>query len=152
MSLDERQGHEASDGNGLNFPERILKRKDGSTLPVELSTSVVYNKKNKPVYILSIARDVSDRRQYEETIKRYTRILSVISDATVRLLRSSNIEKKIPETLEALGLATDVSNCSVLEIETFSSTPTINIRYWWQKRGDSRFDISSIIASHSYDP
>jgi signal transduction histidine kinase len=117
-------------------------------LPVEISASVVYDEENRPAYIQSIARDVSDRRDFEETLRRYTRILSVISDATARLLRSSNIETKIPEILESLGFATDVSSCAILEIDTFSSSPAINIRYRWRKQSDSAFDVSSVISQH----
>jgi PAS domain S-box-containing protein len=148
MSLGEELGHGKVGSESSNLSERILKRKDGSTLPVEISASVVYDEENRPAYIQSIARDVSDRREYDETLKRYTRILSVISDATARLLRSSNIETKIPEILESLGLATDVSSCAILEIDTFSSAPAVNIRYWWRKQTDSGFDVSSVITQH----
>jgi two-component system sensor histidine kinase/response regulator len=148
MSLGEEMGHRTVMGDGSNLSERILKRRDGSTLPVEISASVVYDEENRPAYIQSVARDVSDRRDFEETLKKYTRILSVISDATARLLRSSNIESKIPEILESLGLATDVSSCAILEIDTFSSTPVVNIQYWWRKKADSVFDVSSVIAQH----
>ena len=148
MSLGEELGHGTVAGDDSNLSERILKRKDGSTLPVEISASVVYDEENKPAYIQSIARDVSDRRDFEETLKRHTRILSVISDATARLLRSSNIEAKIPGILESLGLATDVSSCAILEIDTFSSTPMVDIRYSWRKQSSSTFDVSSVIAQH----
>lgn len=147
MSLDDALGHASVSGDGSNISERILKRKDGSTLPVEISASVVYDEKNKPAYIQSIARDVSDRKNFEETLKRYTRILSVISDATARLLRSANIEAKIPEILASLGMATNISSCAIFEIDTFSSTPAVNIQYWW-KKSDSAFDISAVILQH----
>jgi two-component system sensor histidine kinase/response regulator len=148
MSLGEELGHVAIGNDGSTLSERILKRKDGSTLPVEISASVVYDEANRPAYIQSIARDVSDRRDFEETLKRHTRILSVISDATARLLRSSNIDAKLPEILESLGLATDVSSCAILEIDTFSSTPMIDIRYSWRKQTSAAFDVSSVIAQH----
>ncbi|HVF24856.1 MAG TPA: ATP-binding protein [Anaerolineales bacterium] len=148
MSLGEELGHGTISSDGLNLSERILKRKDGSTLPVEISASVVYDEENLPAYIQSIARDVSDRRDFEETLEKYTRILSMISDATARLLRSSNIEPKIPGILESLGMATDVSSCAILEIDTFSSTPGIDVRYRWGKQSSSAFDISSVIAPH----
>ncbi|HEX6270638.1 MAG TPA: ATP-binding protein [Anaerolineales bacterium] len=148
MSLGDELDRGTVGGGGSSLSERILKRKDGSTLPVEISASVVYDEENNPAYIQSIARDVSERREFEETLQRYTRILSVISDATVRLLRSSNIEAKIPEILQSLGLATEVSSCAILEIDTFSSTPVVNTRYWWRKQSDSVFDASSVITSH----
>jgi PAS domain S-box-containing protein len=148
MSLEEGLGQGNVVGDRPHLSERILKRKDGSTLPVEISASVVYDGQSRPAYIQSIARDVSDRKDFEETLKRYTRILSVISDATVRLLRSSNIEAKIPEILESLGLATNVSGCAIFEIDTFSSTPSVNIQYWWRKSATSRFDFVSVIVKH----
>lgn len=148
MSLGEDLGRANVAGDGSHLSERILKRKDGSTLPVEISASVVYDEANRPVYIQSIARDVSDRREFEDTLQRYTRILSVISDATARLLRSSNIEAKIPEILASVGQATDVSSCAILEIDTFSSAPAVNIQYWWRKRADSALDISSVVTRH----
>ncbi|HJR81484.1 MAG TPA: ATP-binding protein [Anaerolineales bacterium] len=148
MSLGEELDRGASIGESSNLSERILKRKDGSTLPVEISASVVYDEENRPAYIQSIARDISDRRAFDETLKRYTRILSVISDATARLLRSSNIEGRIPEILASLGAAMDVSSCVILEIDTFSSTPAVNIQYRWRKQADSKFDILSVITQH----
>jgi PAS domain S-box-containing protein len=147
MSLEEDLAHGNSLKTDSDVAERILKRKDGSVLPVEISASVVYDQDNRPVYIQSIARDISDRKEFEETLKRYTRILSVISDATARLLRSSNIETKIPEILASLGRATNVSSCAIFEIETFASTPSVSIRYWW-KNDDSEFDISSTLLQH----
>lgn len=148
MSLEERLGHGNVGEDRPHLSERILKRKDGSTLPVEISASVVYDEHNMPAYIQSIARDVSDRKDFEETLRRYTRILSVISDATIRLLRSSNIEAKIPEIPQSLALATNVSGCTIFEIDTFSSTPSVNIQYWWRKNATSNFDIASVIAQH----
>lgn len=148
MSLAEELSRGPDGSEGLHLSERILKRKDGSTLPVEISASVVYDGENKPAYIQSIARDISDRKDFEETLQKYTRILSMIGDATARLLRSSNIETKIPEILESLGLATEVSSCAIFEIDTFSSTPAVNIQYWWRKRTDSAFDIFSVITQH----
>ncbi|HET9905585.1 MAG TPA: ATP-binding protein [Anaerolineales bacterium] len=147
MSLGEDLAHGNERKTDSDVEERILKRKDGSVLPVEISASVVYDQDNRPVYIQSIARDISDRKESEETLRRYTRILSVISDATARLLRSSNIEARIPEILASLGIATNVSGCAIFEIDTFSTTPSVNIRYWW-KNTDSEFDISSVLLQH----
>ena len=148
MSLGDELGHSPVGGDGPNLSERILKRKDGSTLPVEISASVVYDEENKPAYIQSLARDMSFRKDFEETLKRYTGILSVIGDATARLLRSSNIETKIPGILQSLGSATGVSSCAILEIDTFSSTPMVDIRYWWRKQSNSTFDVASVIVQH----
>src|SRR5215212_10603369 len=56
--------------------ERILKRKDGSTFPVEVSTSIVYDDNDAPAYIQSIAHDISERKEAEWALKRHAQILS----------------------------------------------------------------------------
>src|SRR4030095_15019017 len=147
MSQDEQLGTVTFNGDNPNLSERTLKRKDGTTLPVEVSASIVYDEINQPAYIQSIARDISERKQTEQTLKRQTRILSVISDATARLLQTSNIEKKIPEVLESLGEATEVSCCAIFEINTFSSSPQINIQYQWKRPGVPDCDVSIALSS-----
>ncbi len=148
MTQDDALGHEALVGERTNLLERILKRKDGSTLPVEISTSVVYDKSGHPAYIQSIARDISERKNGERILKRHTKILSVIADATARLLRFSSIEIKIPEVLESLGTAMGVSCCAIFEINTFFAYPSVNIRYQWKKESVSIAELRSIIDSH----
>ena len=148
MTQDEALGHEALIGEWPNLFERILRRKDGTTLPVEISTSVVYNNQGEPAYIQSIARDISGRKNDERILKRHTKILSVIADATARLLRFSSIEVKIPEVLESLGMAMGVSCCVIFEINTFFVAPSVNIRYQWKKENISAFDVRAAIDAH----
>lgn len=146
ISQDDSLGHDSLFvADESNLYERILKRKDGSTLPVEVSTSIVYDEYAIPAYIQSIARDISERKSAEWILKRHTQILSVISDATARLLRSSSIEIKIPRVLESLGLAMDVSCCVIFEIDTFSDSPLVQVRHRWESLPDHVHDVSSAI-------
>ena len=148
MSQDDSLGRPSVIEDQSDLYERILKRKDGSTLPVEVSTSVVYDENDQPSYIQSIARDISERKNAEWVLKRQTQILSVIADATARLLRASSIEVKIPEVLESLGLAMNVFCCAIFEINTFSTSPYVQVRYQWQRSEKGTFDISSEIGPY----
>ncbi len=146
MSQDDALGRQSVIEDQASLYERILKRKNGSTLPVEVSTSVVYDENGQPAYIQSIARDISERKNAEWILKRHTQVLSVIGDATARLLRASSIEIKIPEVLESLAVAMDVSCCAIFEINTFSTEPFIQIRYKHERSVESPFDIPAIIG------
>ncbi len=146
MSLGESIGHDILVEDQPSLYERILKRKDGTTLPVEISASIVYDEDNQPAYIQSVARDISERKYSKQMLQKHARILSAISDATARLLRSSNIETRIPEVLESLGQAIDAFGCVIFEINTFSSRPTINIQYKWNRQNSPNIDISSVIV------
>ncbi len=147
MSLDEQLTHDSL-GEGPNLYERILKRKDGTTVPVEVSTSLVYTTDKEPAYIQSIARDISERKNDEEMLKKQARILSVISEATARLLQSSNIESRLPEVLESLGRAMNVFCCAIFEITTFSGQSSIEVKYQWIKKERSDFKVIDVITPH----
>ncbi|HET7142776.1 MAG TPA: PAS domain-containing sensor histidine kinase [Anaerolineales bacterium] len=128
-----------------NIYERILRRKDGSFIHVEISTSVVSDEDQNPAYIQSIVRDISERKATERILERNGRILSVISEATARLFRSPNIESRISKMLESLGSALDVFCCVIFEIENFSGYPQINIQYHWLEQNAEKFDIKTAI-------
>jgi signal transduction histidine kinase len=130
----------------VNMVERILKRKDGSTLPAEVSASIIYNERGEPAFIQSIARDISERKRSERELTRYSRILSSINHATARLLRSSKIETMIPYVLASLGEAIDVSSCAIFEINTFSSHPDVITQFQWTKSGSHPIEVFKTIA------
>ena len=148
MTQDDALGRGSLIEKRTNLYERILKRRDGSTLPVEISTSVVYNEIGEPSYIQSIARDISERKNAELILKRHTRILSVIGEATARLLRSSRIEVMIPEVLESLGTVMDVSCCAIFEVNTFFAQPAVQVRYQWKRENINTLDVLSVIKSY----
>jgi PAS domain S-box-containing protein len=151
MTQDDDLGHDSLIGERTNLFERILRRKDGMTLPVEISTSVVYRRQGEPAYLQSVARDISERKNAERILKQHTKILSVIADATARLLRFSSIEVKIPEVLESLGVAMGVNGCAIFEINTFFAVPCVNVRYQWKKENISSFDLRAAIDAHISD-
>lgn len=53
--------------------ERVLRRKDGSTLPIELSLSLIVA--NDRRFLLGMARDIADRKRAEEAQERAQRAL-----------------------------------------------------------------------------
>ncbi len=148
MSQEEALGQAEMLREARDLQERVLKRKDGSLVPVEISASIVYDENHTPAYIQSIARDISERKASEQALKRYARILSVINDATARLLRSSNLEARLPEVLESLGQAMEVCCCAVFEINTFSDKPEVNVQALWKKPDALPVDIPAIAYAH----
>jgi PAS domain S-box-containing protein len=144
MSLDEELTHVSILGGGSNLYERVLKRKDGTTVPVEISTTIVFNPRNEPAYIQSIARDISERKIAEQTLKRQTTILSLISDATARLLNTSHIESGIPEVLGLLGRAMSLMGCAIFDLNKYTDPPQILIQYQWV-RSPGKIDLASVL-------
>lgn len=128
-----------------SLQERVLKCKDETQIPVEISTTIVYDEEGKPAYIQSIARDISVRKIQERKLKRNAQILSIISEKAAKLLQSSDIETKIPPLLESLGQVMDINCCAIFTLRTFSETPDIQIKYQWNSTAWSDVDIPTII-------
>lgn len=136
MMLEDSQGREMLLEKRVSLSEYALKKKDGAILPVELSISVVHNESGMPAYIQMLARDISERKQAEASLKRHIRALSVIGEATAGLFRSTNIERKIVEVLESLGYAVDVFCCVLFDI-----TPdSMKINYQWKNFDTADFN------------
>ncbi len=145
ISMGEQPNQQVILDDEANIYERILKKKDGNLIPVEIGTSLVYDENGSPAYIQSIVRDISDRKATEKFLKRNGRILSVISEATARLFRSPNIDSRIAEMLESLGYALEVFCCVIFEIENFSGYPQIKVQHNWLEQKAGNFDIKAAI-------
>lgn len=146
ISMGELLDGKITKGEQANIYERILKKKDGTLIPVEIGTSIVSDENGLPVYIQSIVRDISDRKATEKLLKRNSRILSVISEATARLFRFPNIETGISEVLGSLGNALEMFCCVIFEIEQFSGVPQAKVQYHWMEHTAIGFDAEAAIT------
>lgn len=75
-----------SKSGSANF-ETMHRRKDGSIFPVEVSTKLI--EIDKP-YMLSIIRDITERKAAEETLRRANRALRTLSAGNEALIRAEN--------------------------------------------------------------
>jgi two-component system phosphate regulon sensor histidine kinase PhoR len=141
MNLDEATDRESILEQKSSSSEQILKRKDGSTFPVELSMSVVHNAKGMPAYVQMVARDITDRKLAERALKRHMRALTVIGEVTAGLFRSPKLDERVPEVLETLGYAVGIFNCSIFDIKDKS----INIKYQWTDHTVPGFQVGQVI-------
>ena len=74
--------------------ETVHRRKDGSTFPVEVSATLI--EIDKP-YLLSIARDITQRRANEVKIARLNRIYSVLSGINTTIVRVREVDELFRE-------------------------------------------------------
>ncbi len=67
--------------------ESIHQRKDGSIFPVEISISLVYTDKE---YIVSVVRDITERKRTNDLIRRSNRALKTLSAGNMALVQAQN--------------------------------------------------------------
>ncbi|MGD0878353.1 MAG: ATP-binding protein [Anaerolineales bacterium] len=146
MALDESLGHATVEDDSSNLVERILRRKDGTLVPVEISTSIVYDGAGQPVYIQSIARDITRRKEVERLLQSRNQILVSINNASARLLQSNRFENNIGAVLESLGQASGAGACFIIEIKLPPVHASGYVLFQWIKESSFRLDIVGCLA------
>ena len=144
MALDESLSHATVLDDSSNLVERILRRKDGTLVPVEISTSIVYDGAGQPAYIQSIARDITRRKEVERLLQRRNQIMASINNASTRLLQSTRFENNIGAVLESLGQASGASACFIVEIKLPPVPDSIFVLFQWKKASSFHLDIAGL--------
>lgn len=67
-------------GNSYTTYELYFKRKDGREFPAEINVSLIKDSSGKPILIQSIARDITERKQFEEKLKLSDTILQNVGN------------------------------------------------------------------------
>jgi PAS domain S-box-containing protein len=146
MALDESLGHATVLDDSSNLVERVLRRKDGTLVPVEISTSIVYDGAGQPAYIQSIARDITLRKEVERMLQRRNQIMAAINSASTRLLQSTRFENNIGAVLESLGRACGASASFIIEVKLPPAPASLYVLFQWKKESSFRMDIAESLA------
>ena len=94
-------------GKSYNPYERIARRKDGTELTVEITATMIRNLEEKPLFIQSVVRDISERKKTEETLKEsremYKTLVETSPDAVTMTDLEGNITYVSQRTLQIHG-------------------------------------------------
>ena len=93
--------------------ETVHMSRSGRRIPVEIS-SRLFDLSGQPM-VLSIARDITERKQAEEELHRRDAILEAVSFCSEQFLRPTKWSETIQSALERLGQATRVSRVYIFE-------------------------------------
>lgn len=85
--------------------------RDGTIIPIELSSRVI-EYAGKPA-ILSIARDITERKRVEETLLQRNRELAMLNQAGQALTSSLDLDQVLVSVLEEVQHLPDVLACSI---------------------------------------
>ena len=90
-----------------------LLRMDGSAYPAEVSSSLVVDAQGNPQVIISVVRDISQRKQMEEAMRQRNRKLDLLNLAGQALNASLDLSQVLDTVLDKACSLFEVEACSV---------------------------------------
>lgn len=89
-----------ADGNWTG--ELELSRKDETNFPAQISTSLVKNPQGKPLGILAICSDISEKKKMEQEILRSNRELSALNTIATTVNQTLNLQEILHQSLKVI--------------------------------------------------
>jgi PAS domain S-box-containing protein len=77
-------------------------KKDGSTFPAQISSSLIKDPEGRPVGILGICQDISEKKEMEQEILQSNRELSALNTIASTVSQSLNLQEILSRTLTAI--------------------------------------------------
>ncbi len=72
--------------------ERLLLKKDGSNVPVEINATLIRDLKGDPLYIQGIVRDITDRRRTEQQVQQHLERLKALREIDQMISSSTDLQ------------------------------------------------------------
>jgi PAS domain S-box-containing protein len=130
-----RAMREAPGGRVQNM-ETTLRHKDGRLIPVLLSAAILRDSDGNEWGTAGYIKDITERKQIEERIRRREAILEAVAFAAEKFLKTTGWESDIEAVLQRLGEAAGVSRAYIFENHTAADgTLLTSIRYEWAAPG-----------------
>jgi diguanylate cyclase (GGDEF)-like protein/PAS domain S-box-containing protein len=85
------------DGVVRTVEDEVFWRKDGSSFPVEYTTGPIRNERNEITGAVVAFRDITDRKESENKIRRLNRVYAVLSGINTLIMRVRNREELFKE-------------------------------------------------------
>ena len=85
--------------------------------------------------IVTVVRDVTERKQAEEALRRHDAILEAATFAAEQFLRAGNWEQNIRLVLERLGQGVGADRAHIFENHTAGGASLTSLRYEWTASG-----------------
>ncbi len=94
-----------------------MKHKDGRLIWLEsLMKPIIEN--GEMVKIICTSRNITERKQAEQKLKKKDQMLGALSAATQELIINHNLQKAIPASIKTLGSNTDVNSIFVYQVHS----------------------------------
>jgi diguanylate cyclase (GGDEF)-like protein/PAS domain S-box-containing protein len=135
--------------------EWIFRAKDGREFWCDISSRRIANFAGRDV-LLSMVRDITERRDAREAIAYRDRLLHTLTLSTAELVKASSLAGSMSAMLKSVGEQLDVDRLLVVQRTGMEHTAAgASITYGWQREGVKHIDLAKLAApytKHVIDP
>jgi PAS domain S-box-containing protein len=101
---------------GIGDLEYTLTTRNGTCIPIEARTTLVWDHEGNPVGFISINRDISERKHAQLQLEAQERKQSALAELGQRALSSIDIKTLMQEAVNLVSQTLDVEYCELLEL------------------------------------
>ncbi len=107
------------------------RHKDGSEIPVDITLSAYTQDEN--LFVISVVRDISERKQMEETLRLRARQQMVVAEIGQRALTETDLSVLMDKTVGLVAQTLEVEYCKVLELLPDGSALLLRSGVGWKE-------------------
>ena len=124
---------------------------NGIVIDLEVSNTFIDNLDGKK-YLLSILRDISERKSNERLLRKKDRLLAGIAEATKTTISTSDFENGLTKALRILGIAAEVDRVYIYKHQVIDETEEmfVSILYEWSSVNSESQIKNPILQRLSY--
>ncbi len=124
------------DGEAV-YAELLNYKKDGNSFWVDIQIKPLYNNVGKQTHLITIFRDITDKKAFETLLKYQEQLFEGASLATSKLLTIQNFDDAVEEALQIIGEAAKADRAFVYQIKFDSDNRQsfMEARYEWVQSG-----------------
>jgi PAS domain-containing protein len=109
------------DSAGYQHYETVRLKKDGTAIDVELTVSPLKDAEGRIIGASTVCRDITERKQFQESLAKRVRELTTLFDFTARLQTAKSLDDIYTASLDAITQALDTERASILLFDAFGA-------------------------------
>ncbi|MCK4250879.1 PAS domain S-box protein [candidate division WOR-3 bacterium] len=120
-------------GKKISLYETELLCKDGKRIPIELNVTSILNAEGNPIGRLGVARDITERKQAEEIVKKHVEMEKTLTKISATVVKAKQMDIAVKKALAHLGTVFDVDQVYLFQIR--EKEKIWDYSYGWTRKG-----------------
>lgn len=131
ISAEERSAIHRQNFGKLWVREFTAQRRNGEFFPVQITNQPIFNEKGEPIALIGISQDITERKQYEEALKKQAQLQNMLMRLSSRFINLPlmQLTTALDKALAEVGAFFNTDRAYIFEY-SFEKNIAINTHEW----------------------